>query len=139
MTMTDKWLLEQAHKRKALKGAKPATPTRPPVPPIDDLWSQLQTETKRQVKVFTEAVQDARAITIETQKDSIDLKAADGRRLEVLVDRERRRLTERFRDRDGKTKMTPPIIHFTHGKAGEAAFNFGNAHTAATSLLRRLI
>lgn len=140
MTMNDNWLLEKAQKLKAnaktnLAGAS-ASKT---LPPVDALWRQLQEETKRQAKVFTDALGNPNAVTVKTPADQIEVTAPDGRQLVLTVDRENRKLSETFRNQAGAMRIRKPLIAFSLDADGDLTFNFGGLPAAAACLLRRLI
>jgi hypothetical protein len=141
MTISDNWLLDRARKRKiALAQAKPGNAAAPkPLPPVDNLWRQLQKETKRQAKVYTDALGDPGAVTIDTPPDQIGVRVPDGRHLVLSVDRKTGKLSETFRNQAGATRVRRPIVNFNLTADGELAFNFGGLHAAASSLLRRMI
>ena len=134
----DNWLIERARKRNAREAQGYQAPLKA-MPPIDDLWSQLQRETVRQAKVFTDALGDPGALGVETPPDSIDLSTPDGRRLTLTVDRERRTLSQTVRDEAGAIRGSKPIIHFLRNADGELTFNFGGLQCVAASILRRVI
>ena len=141
MTISDKWLIDRAVKLKASKAAplKQSGARMVNLPPIDHLWDQLQRETRRQAAVFTGALGDPNALVVDTSPDAIEVRTPDGRQLTLRVDRERRSLSETFRDAGGGVRRRRPIIAFTADAAGGVAFNFGGLQGAAGSLLRRLI
>ncbi len=140
MTFNDKWLIERAlkHKAAAAQGRRSAG-ARKPMPAIDDLWSQLQKETRRQALVYTAALGDPKALVVETPPDRIEVRTPDGRQLTIRVDRERRSMSEMFRDRSGASRTRRAMIRFVRNAAGEATFSFGGLNAAAGSLIRRLI
>jgi len=141
MTMNDNWLLERARKRKAA-AAQPQQNRSgglKALPPVDDLWTQLQQETRRQAKVFTDALGDPAAVVIETPPDAIEVSAPDGRRLTLRVDRRQGTLSETLREASGLVRMRKSIIKFSTNADGEVTFNFGGLQAVAGSVLRRLI
>jgi hypothetical protein len=109
------------------------------LPPIDDLWHQLQQETKRQAKVYADAVGDPNAVTVTTPPDRIEVSVPDGRQLILTVDRDRRRLSESYRNQAGARRIRKPLVAFSADSSGAPTFNFGGLPAAAASLLRRLI
>jgi hypothetical protein len=141
MTISDDWLLERAHARtgRMLKGHQGLPRAPRALPPVDALWAELQKETKRQAKVYTDAVGDPEAVVIDTPPDAIDVRVPDGRHLTLRLDRETGRLFETFRDQAGAVRMRKPIISFALNSDGEVAFNFGGLLAAAGSILRRMI
>jgi hypothetical protein len=141
MTVSDNWLVARAHQRKiALTRTKPGKAAAPkPLPPVDDLWRQLQKETQRQAKVYTDALGDPGAVTIDALPDQIGVRVPDGRHLILTVDRKTGRLSETFRNKAGATRARRPIVNFNLTAEGELAFNFGGLQAAAGSLLRRMI
>jgi hypothetical protein len=139
MTISDKWLLERAQKEKAKAVQAQKAPVLKSLPPIDDLWTQLQAETKRQASVYTTAFGDPNALVITTTAETIEVSVPDGRKLTLKVDRQTRKLSETFRDRTGGVRIRRPLISFTRDEKGKAAFNFGGVPGAAGSLVRRMI
>lgn len=141
MTISDKWLLERAKqvKEKAKAASANSGPLLKTLPPLDGLWKDLQAEAQRQAALYTSAVGDADALTVVTTADTIEVRVPDGRVLTVQIDRKAQRLTEKFRDQRGGTRMRRPMIGFVRDENGKAAFNFGGLQGAAGSLLRRMI
>jgi hypothetical protein len=143
MTINDNWLLERAEKRKAarLRSTSPDPALRDPGtrPPVDDLWARLQRETRRQAAVYTDALGEPDAVTIETTLDSIAVKVPDGRQLTLRLDRATRRLSETFQDSSGAVRIRRPITSIIPDADGGWTFNFGGVQPAAGTLLRRLL
>lgn len=139
MTISDKWLLDRAQKQKAKAAQATKAPLLKALPPVDELWSQLQAETKRQASVFTTALGDPKALVVTTTADTIEVSVPDGRKLTLTVNRQTRSLSETFRDQAGGTRLRRPLTSFTRDEKGRAAFNFGGVPGAAGSLIRRMI
>jgi hypothetical protein len=138
--MHDSWLLESA-RRKQLRQAMPKGPLRAQAMaghPVAELWKQLQRETVRQARVYTEALGDPGEITVETSPDEITIATRDGRQSTIRLDRTEAVLTDTFRDAGGAVRTGRPIINFRIDSAGTLAFNC-SLHDAASALLRRLI
>lgn len=136
MTMNDNWLIERARK---VQGVRKNRPLLKAQPPVDDLWSQLQRETARQIKFYTDALGDPGALVIKTPPDAIEVSRPDGRQMTLRVDRDRRMLFQTVVDSAGAVRKPRPIIHFATTASGELTFNFGGVHGAAASILRRMI
>jgi hypothetical protein len=141
MTMHDSWVIGRArrHKAEAAQAKRGVSAPAEKLPPIDGLWKQLQEETRRKAKVYTDELGDPGALAIETPPDSIELRTPDGRGLTLRLDRERRLLFQTIRDRGGAVRLRKSIIHFSTNAAGELAFNFGGVQGAAGSIIRRII
>ena len=140
MTMNDRWLIERAQIHKAAAHAKqPLQGGRAPLPPIDDLWAQLQKETQRQAAVYTGELGDPSALVVETRADDIDVRTPDGRQLIIHVDRERRTLSETYRNAVGATRRRRALAQFARDASGALTFNFGGLQGAAGSIVRRMI
>ena len=141
MTMHDSWVIGRARRQKAAaeQGKRGVSAPVKTLPPIDGLWKQLQAETRRKAKVYTDELADPGALAIETPPDSIELSTPDGRRLTLRFDRERRLLFQTIRDRGGAVRLRKSIVHYSTNAAGEPAFNFGGVQGAAGSIIRRII
>lgn len=136
MTTTDKWLLERARKKK--QGLEPGRFDAAFDAEIDELWSSLQTETRREVAVYNGAAGDKNALVVTTDADVIDARAADGRQLTVKLHRDRRSVSETFRTRAGAVRSGRPRIGFIVSTTGRLTFNFGVVQSVAASILRRV-
>lgn len=140
MSVNDFWLLERARAKKAASGSGrlKSAPLKA-TPSIDGLWSALQDETRRQAKVFTDALGNANALVVTTPPDAIEIRSSDGKELVLRVDRERRTLSEVYSPKPGVLRPGKPSVAFTTGADGEARFNFGGLQGAAGSILRRMV
>jgi hypothetical protein len=142
MTINDSWLLESARKKKAASKTAPLLKARLEAvfdAEIDGLWNALRAEIQREAAVYTGALGVPDALIVTSADDEIDVRAADGRRLILQLDRKRRALIERYRDRAGMVRVGRPRVKFSVNTAGRLAFSFGAVQAAAGSVLRRLI
>ena len=138
MTVNDGGLIERARKRKiqakVMRGAAPKA-----APGVDELWKELQRETLRQAKVYTDALGDAGGLVVGTAANSIELSVPGGPSLTLRADLDNQRMFETFRNRAGAVRTRRPIIKFSRDAEGELTFNFGGVQSAAASLLRQVI
>jgi hypothetical protein len=141
MSSTDNWLILQARKKKIAMAATSANAlvSASHMPPIDDLWTQLQEETRRMVKVYTDELGDPLAIVVDTPPDTIEVRAANGKAVILRVDRDGRMLHQEMRTPDGGVRPRRTPITFTTNASGEAVFSWGGVSGAAGSILRRLV
>jgi hypothetical protein len=142
MSFNDRWLVNKAQQKKALLAN--GLPRRPllksnSLPPIDELWSALQYEVRRQAKVYTDALGDADALVVETPPDAIEIRVPDGRQLTLSIDRERRVMRETYVDGGGAKRIRTPSISFVLNAQGEVTFNFGGLQAVGGSILRRFV
>ncbi len=147
MTTTDRWLLERAEKlrtaqaetRKDARSRKSQTFLKAFDGEIEALWTSLIVEVSRQAEVFNKASGQPKALLVTGDTGHISVAAADGRRLQIVLDRKTRTLLESYRNSAGATRIKRPRIGFRVDSAGKLAFNFGVVQSAAGSILRRVI
>jgi hypothetical protein len=139
MTSRDSWIVEQAQKNKAALSGKPLTAKLPNnAGQIDDLWTSLQREVARLAGIYNDAL-GARALSVKTEGDRIEIEHTDGRRLVIALDRDKPGFTERYRNAAGLERLGSPRIKFASNSTGDLGFSFGGVADAAGSLMRRLV
>jgi hypothetical protein len=139
MTTKDYWLRERAKQNKA-HGAKPRLNRVAAVAgrSLGDLWTEMQKETVRQAKVYSDAFGDPRELVVEIPADEIRMRARDGRESIVRIDRKTGRLSEIFRNHGGGIRVRIPAAKLVLHSSGDIVWNYGLQPTAR-SLIRRLV
>jgi len=139
MSTNDSWLIQSAQRKKARDAAKPVLRAKVMSDrAVGELWKELQRETARQAKVYTDALGDPGELKVETSADEIKITMRDGRQSTIRIDRKAALLTDTYRNEGGAVRTGRPIISFRIDSAGELAFNC-SLHDAASALLRRMI
>ena len=139
MTTKDHWLRERARQNKPQAAAPLLNRVRAVAGrPIDELWTQMQKETVRQVAVYCEAFGDSREVVVETPADEIRLRAKDGRESIVRIDRKTGRLSEIYKNQGGGIRVRTPAAMLVLHSSGDIVWNY-DLQPSARSIIRRVI